>query len=685
MGLLDFFTAKNETRELRAKIESQKKALTVMEVVNQMFSSNNGSPVIRNDSDALNTYRGELPWVSVAVDCITRDIASQEFFFADANGKIVDMRLVPDNVKAPFESNRAGLSFIQILKFTVPNLLLTGNAYLWVVRGTAWGVYNKIQDSFIPLSSRNVKITLNQNGLNIERYQVTLDDGSQHEVMPDDMIHIRQNSMISPFVGIGNITKMRLIAEGEISATEYINSFLSDSKKMPLLTVVESGSRDSADMARVQDMLKAKYSNRMAYINGEGVSLVQSNLLQKDMEFLGLRQDSRQTQLSVFGVPPVVAGVPENSNKATSDSQFSGYYKSTINPKLRELADDFTSQHIRRYNSNLYLKFRLHPTGDIETVKNQVEAGIITPNRAAELCGEEFDLTDETRNAYYFPASFIPLGYTAPEQPQQAQSNGTPGANLLDPRNVKAICEDFIKSATKPKRFQRRYLEAALRSRNLVEDRFVGKLSEYFKKQEERILQNLRGYDSKSAKADLSELTPELIFDLNIEKGFLEDEIRPLHTSAVQKGISDINTITGAGVNINLSNPFVKAAIAKLGQKITGEVPGNTLKDLSKIIVKSVDESWNINQIQDAIQDKFDGFQGYRARMIARTESRMAWDVGAIVAYKDLGVQTLDVVGCTQFEPDSDCGRQGVPISQADTLTFHPNHIGSLAPSIEPG
>ena len=92
-----------------------------------------------------------------------------------------------------------------------------------------------------------------------------------------------------------------------------------------------------------------------------------------------------------------------------------------------------------------------------------------------------------------------------------------------------------------------------------------------------------------------------------------------------------------------------------------------------------MNESWNINQIQDALSDKFDNWQ--RARMIARTESRAAWDIGAQVAYQELGVEKVDIVGCSQFESYSDCGKQNIPTQNISRLVFHPNHIGTPAPS----
>jgi phage portal protein BeeE len=278
------------------------------------------------------------------------------------------------------------------------------------------------------------------------------------------MIHIRQNAVINPFIGIGNIAKMRLIAEGDIAATEYLNSFLVDSMQMPLNIVLEKGAREGADMQRYQAMLKAKYSKRMGYLNGDDISIVQSSLLQKDFDFIGIQAGGRQTQLSVFGVPPIVAGIPDDSNKATSGNQFAGYYGSTINPILRELADEFTRQHVWLFDKNIKLQFKMHPSADIMAVKDMLQNGIISPNRAAELMGEEFDLADDTRNAYYFPSTYLPIGYMPPEPatetpaPAQAPEEGK---LLSDPRNLKSIVDYFVKNSLKDKHFQRFYLSAS--------------------------------------------------------------------------------------------------------------------------------------------------------------------------------------------------------------------------------
>lgn len=629
-----------------------------------------------SEREQLESYSGQIPWASVAVDRITSDMASQEFYFSDdRDGKIIDIRNVPDEVKQLFLNSWNGLSFIQRQKFIIPNRLLAGNAFYWKAKTTAFGKYSNNPDSLIPLNASQVKIQLKSNRLGIEQYNVDLGNGVQFSLAPDEIIHIKQNAIFSPFIGVGNITKMRLLAEGELAQAEYLNSFFADSSKLPMATIIESGARDVKDMERFHEKLKAKYSKRVMYLNGEGLSIQQFSLMQRDFQFIEFRQDTRQAILSIFGVPPVVAGIPDNSNRATSGNQFNGYYKSTINPGLREISDDFT-QDIQLKYPDLRFNLKLYPTGDTEILTKQVKSGIITPNRAAELAGEEFDLTDESRNMFYFPSNLVPLA-TLTQQSHQS------GKSLSDPRQVKEICEQFSKSATKPKQFQRRYLESALKSRLIIEDRNVGKISVFFEGQKKRVLNALRGFQAKSIKANINDLDATIIFQTEEEAALLRAELKGLHTSGVQKAITDINLITNRNVNLNLSNPFVSAAINELGQKITGTVNQTTLNDLQSLIANAINNNLTINELQDQIQGKFENWQGYRARMIARTEARAAWDAGANVSYREIGVQEIDIVGCTQFESYSDCGKQNIPIERMPFLVYHPNHIGVAAPSDE--
>lgn len=661
---------------------------------------------IDSDATSLRVYSGQVAWVSAAIDAITRDVVSQEYFFINKKtGNIIENNALPKDLLLPFESNWNGIYFQDCLSLIIPNLLLTGNAFLWKVKNsTAYGLLNDTPANFIPLPSDKVKIELDQNGEGIVAYRVQLGN-TQYIVPPAEMIHFRQNAIFNPFVGVGNISKARLLIEGEVSATDYVNTFLIDSKNAPTMTIIDKTPMQEKDKIRMSEMLKDKWSNKIMYLNVEDAEVQQNSLMTKDFKFLEKRQADIEAILAVFGVPKIVLGIPSDSNRSTSQNQIPLYYKNTINTKLREIAAFFNNFYVNDFSSDIKMVFRQHSEGDIDEITKMVQSGIISPNRASELLGEEFDLLDEYRNKFYLPGTLVALGDeketvdsvsptktpvienpddTDPEDEEKSTKIENKNVDLNDPRNVKAIVDFFVKTAPAEKRFQQKYLELSLKTRNTITEKFIPGISEYFKRQHseiKNIIETVSGVKDAAVNYDEIQNAVEIYLNTGVEPE--SGALQPLHTSGVQRAVADINGIYGSGIIASVSNPFVKSVIDNLGKRITGVLTETTLKDLREIFRKSMLESWNINQIQDAIQSKFTQYQTTRARMIARTESRMAWDAGAQVAYQDLGIKKIDIVGCTMFEWNFDCGKKNIPVELITTLNFHPNHIGTPAPSTQ--
>lgn len=650
-----------------------------------------GRKRINTDSDELAAYAGYAAIVSACVDAITRDVCSQKLTFKNAKtGEIIDNSRVPKNIIAPYVGSWRGLWLRDVLNVIVPSKLLTGNAFIWNTKGTAYGELYNVRDSFIPIPAHNVKINLNVNGEGIDFYDVKL-GGMVYQVKPDEMIHIRQNPVYSPFVGVGNIAKARLLIEGEYAATEYINAFLNEAQGAPTMIMMDKTPMEHDQKMRMADMLKQKWSSKIMYMNVDDASIIQNSLLTRDFDFLEKRKFDMESMLAVFGVPKIVLGIPEGSNRATSTNQIPLYYKSTINPCIKELSYFFTNQHVKKYSNDIEVCFETHASGEIDEVERMLLNGIITPNRAAEIMGQSIDINDSSRNNYYIPAGVVASGGTvdAPiiNQEDDADDDEEPvKKDLSDPRNVDAIIETFNKATGYDRLYQSRFVRKSLLSRNIIEEKYSAVVSDYFKRLESGVLDifkkkfNVKAYVDPE---DVKDFEASVVIYLGENIQAEKEMLTPLHTSGVQRAIGDINGITGAAISASFSNPFVKGAVENLANKITGVLTETTKKDLRKLFAKAIDEGWNVNAIQDAIQAKFNQYQTTRARMIARTEARAAWDAGAEVAYKDIGVEKVDVIGCTMFEWNSDCGRRGIPVGLISSLKFHPNHIGSLAPSEE--
>ena len=686
------------------------------------FGADNG---YKTDREQLTAYE-KIEWMSIAVDIVSRDAGGQGYFFTDQAGSLIEASRVDSRIIEPIQKGYFTESFSQMIKRVIAHRLLTGNAYFLLGQSNMDALSKGYTDMFIPLFPQEVTPITDATEKLLMGYKVRYKNGAVKTYPVNQVVHFKQNANFNPFVGIGNVTKMRLVAESDTSAQEYLAEFIKNKATPSMIVTTKDTSASNEDYLRKLDMLRAKYEGRKnagkaGYFEGEDVKVLFNSVMsQKDMQFIEGKAFTRQTILSMFGVPPVVAGIPEGANKAIALTMRLNYLSFTINNLLEDLESTLNSQFIKQIDQRVKIKFERYPTGDLEEITKGIQYGIYSPNRGAELVGESVDKDDEAGWQRYMPNSWAVLGDTMGfgfETTEEGKTIKTipkdiTQEDLSNPKNVEAIVGYFLKDleekgAFRQKQFQASYLRRGLKSRNTTEDKYYPTIEKYFKGQKKRIIRKFNEmFEVKADITDITDMNPELVagalFDINLENGELTKDLRPLHTSSVQKSIADINIISGNNINTETSNPVVKRTIDSLGQRIKGftnkegvivSINASTKKEIAKIITRDINKNLSVKEISENISKKYDVYTGYRARRIARTESRVAWDAGAYESYNELGVGTVDVIGCdftsvtasygTQDEIYGDCGKTGIPIAEMAALDFHPNHIGVIAPSKE--
>lgn len=651
-------------------------------------SPRNPSGTLGLESD-LEAAAGLLPWVSIAVNALACDVSSQPIKFkSKRTGEEIKWSRVPDQAKMIVDQNYYGYTFKDVLKSAIQYRQLCGNAIFRRISGTRFGESRGLLDTLIPILPYQVRAVTNPAGTALIEYVADL-QGLRLNLSPELVVHSKRKPIYSMFWGVGGITEQRIVAEGEVSASEYIAEYVRDAKRLPHIIFIDGVTTDNAD--RKASYLQDKYSKGLMYTNSEKAQIENISLLNKDIGFMELRGFDRQTVLSTYGVPPIRVGIPDGSNKANSTTQERIYYKSAVNPEILEVMDAFNRQHFNLIDSDLDLDIQLYPTGDIDMIVTGIQNGMITPRAGAIQIGQDASVDDQSLDMHYIGSSYIPTSIAStPLSDQIAPTDQTGKRINAQKKNLfelEELIDDAVKMVPGAKQFQIKYLRASFLARGIMERKYTKVFSDMFDEQKQKVLDAVAKY-WKEGKAIKSEnFSAELIFDLPVENHNLKNKAKALHTSGVQRSIDQINKITATRTILDTSNPFVLAKINALGTKITGRVNQTTLDGLRGVVTQAVDKGWTINQIQDSISEKFDSWSGYRARMIARTESRAAWDAGAQVAYKNIGVKTVDIIGCTRTaeeEGGGDCAAQDVPVGQMDGLDFHPNHIGVPAPSEEP-
>ena len=254
------------------------------------------------------------------------------------------------------------------------------------------------------------------------------------------------------------------------------------------------------------------------------------------------------------------------------------------------------------------------------------------------------------------------------------------------------------------------YLETAQRSKDKTIGKYKPKIKKFFTAQTMRILERYNDYLNLPKLSGDDILTPRQVDPLidylmpDIENQLLAETMKPMHTSGTQKAIEDINKLSGASVSSALTNAQVVSGLQVLGQRIT-RINQTTKAILKDVVMQGVENGDNIFAIANSIQDTgIDEFYKGRSLAIARTETRMAYDLGGRIAYKELGVEKFDIVGCVSVMPGENdlgispgygsetndkngtCGSLDVPMQLWDRASSlaHINHQGVMVASIIP-
>lgn len=345
----------------------------------------------------------------------------------------------------------------------------------------------------------------------------------------------------------------------------------------------------------------------------------------KDGEFLGLGKDARDQVLMLLGIPPVIVGVLQDVNYATSHDQTRIFYQHTIQPVLRMICDGLNTQFIRVWYRDDYERRGIFLAPDYSKIdvlqgdrKLQadiaavyVSGGIKTPNEVrAELNLPPVDGGDDLRQ----PKQFSGFGVTL---------------TGLPPRSVKAVLPPTRGDQWKAR--DRDFLAA---------ERKIGKaMARFFQEQGERVVVAL---ETQKVLAGVQEMrAPDLftIFDMDGENAEILAIMRPILESIVEQAGNGALASVGSGAQFKITDPRVQAFLEKkdiLIQKIND----TTREAIQQILVDASAEGASVAETGRRIRDQFDEFSKSRADTIARTEAVGANNAAAVEGYRQSGVVT---------------------------------------------
>jgi HK97 family phage portal protein len=668
-NLLDFFKQKQ-----------------VKEMPQDFFFGRGKSTVssLSTSKDFLNTYI-DINYIGKCVNIIASDIAKLDWDYVNAKGDIVEIPELDKLLNNPCEN----LTNNEWTNIITSHLLLDGNAFILLYAKNAYDLKAGKPTELLPLNPALVEIVKRDgsfaraNDHSIDKddiigYQVNF-DGELRLIKKEDkkIIHIKLPSVFNTIRGLGVIQQNLATLGNDKVMTDFIQSIFANggTSKLVYKTRLMSNKDFEDFKRRVQRDIDLNKAGIM-FLNGPDSEIKGVTVTFSSLQILEQKKLMREDIRSMFGLPALLTGEQSDINRANANEQLR-VYRELVLPRYFTYIQEALSQLVKLYGKDLSFQYKNDKIIDIEamttTVATLFDRGIVNGNEARTLLGLP-DLTEPSLNEYFVQSNLMPISMAT--MPLPAPVNEPKSCGCHDTKDMQEL--DEVKPLIKPSRRQWRILRQARLNKSKVEQDIVKSLNKFYKDLEKAVLAQLpKGLDDLDKK-----ITGNELFSMDLLIAEAKKESQRFFTSGVTIGINDINDLYKNTYDSSFKNPKVRLVVDKLGTNYATLTLNTRKNEVYKLVQDSVTQGWSNSELTGAFKDYFEdltGREGWKAWRIARTEASNAWDSGALLNYQDLGVKTLDVVGCEDMI--TDCNRRGVPINEADGLVFHPNHTGCLCPS----
>ncbi len=159
----------------------------------------------------------------------------------------------------------------------------------------------------------------------------------------------------------------------------------------------------------------------------------------------------------------------------------------------------------------------------------------------------------------------------------------------------------------------------------------------------------------------------------------LEDLMRDFYPEIMGLAYGDANGKLPVDVSFDLTNPKVLEVIDNLAAKVR-DVAETTRDDIKRWVEAGTQEGLSVDKIAEQIRSKGAEISKSRSLTIARTESREAYNGGALLAYTEAGVGKVKALDSDNDPECAERNGQVFTLEEAASVEAHPNCVLAWEP-----
>lgn len=428
---------------------------------------------------------------------------------------------------------------------------------------------------------------------------------------------------------------------------------------------------------------------------------------------------------SVFGVPPIIAGIQagiEASTYSNYEQARKAFFEDTVASLWMRMDGAFTRSLLPEFSDDgtISLEFDLSGVAALQDDKKEVWERASTALSRGAMTLNQFQAAvglpgfGEDGDVLYLPISVQPTrpedlalladdAITPPQPVPAALQKGTKEGDAVggepgdETERGQAIALRIGESGVSA---ERRALDPVMlpvetRSRIATGNRRVisrltskhtPRLRAMFKRQGKAVAaavakRAVAGLESRDV-ADIpwDDLSGEMLRELNA-----------LYDAAGKLAASGASTAVGFEVSWNQNNPWVRQTLAELALRVV-DINETTRQDVAALIAAGLDDGLSLKDIATAISGLFEETYKGRAMTIARTESMYSYGLASLMGYQESGVvDSVELYDNPDHDEDPSpidgltCAQRNgliVSIAQAQVhlKSEHPNGTMAVAP-----
>ena len=483
----------------------------------------------------------------------------------------------------------------------------------------------------------------------------------------DEIIHLSYPNPDNPYWGLGPAQSIAVDLQTESFASRWNrNYFYNDAAVGTTIIYPEEISTDEYD--RIKEQWRARHqglgrAHKVAILSG-GAKIEKAVISQRDMDFWKLRKLNRDNILGAFGMPLSVMGVSENVNRANAESGEYVFARWTIRPRLRLLAAKLTEGLARRYDPKLKLEFTDPVPKDREKIRKEIEgglnAGYITINEARQEMGMS---PIDGGDIILLPSNKVPVRIDNNRFPEELPAPV--------PKFFSGNGHRQLETVEQKEAHWRQWADKALK----WEKDLTKNLREMFADQLKEALANLSEsggkdqtlIDKKKARQAYKDAATDILTKLVTQSYEDAVDLKPPpqgdKAQVADRGVEQRLARLGHNQEVRGSNPLsatkylrlvtrqddapepFKEAMKWLKTRIgwaADEVGDETAALLASELADGYAEGEGMKELSKRVQKVFDHCDKVRASRIARTETIMASNEGALRGYEATGVSRAE-------------------------------------------